>query len=126
MAASSSSERQARELAVLKGIFRQVQLHHEVIEFILEMGIATISDFYGLVKAETYEWNVEVILEHVISQKGNALQVSRIRAVWRAAKVLVLKSEKSKVSGTIDDLDEPLEEQLQGELYQSWEDFHHF
>ena len=124
--ASCSNEREARELAVLKGVFRQVQLHQDVVDFVLTMGTASVSDFYGLVKAECYETElVEVVLDNT-AQKGNALQVSRIRAAWRAAKVLILKTEKARLSGTIDDLDEPLEEQLQGELYQAWDDFHHF
>ena len=53
--ASCSSELETRELAALKGIFRQVQLHQDVVEFILTMGAASVSDFYGLVKAECYE-----------------------------------------------------------------------
>ena len=124
--ASCSSEREARELAVLKGVFRQVQLHPEVVEFILTRGIASVPDFYGLVKADCYEWNLEAVLVTVASQRSNALEVSRIKAAWRAAKVLVLESEKARMSGSTDDRDELSEEQLKGELYQAWDDFHHF
>ena len=130
MASCGSKEREARELAQLQGIFRQAQVHTDIQQYVLaenSLGAASVSDFFGLVKAHAYQDElVSMVVKGVDSQKDNPLQVSRIRAAWRAARLVVQKSEQTRLTGTSEDLEEPLEEQLQGELYQSWDDHHHF
>ena len=89
--------------------------------------MTSVADFFGMSKAESFEEElVKVVIKQVVSNKDNLLQVSRIRTAWRAARVQITKAEQRKTTGSSEDLEEPLDETLQEELYQSRDDRHHF
>ena len=125
---TGGADKEAREKALLVSVLKTAKLHDDISKYILEtLGVSSVSDFYGLVKESNYEDElVTLIVSKIETQKDNPLMYARIRAAWRAAKNLILKKEKGQVTGTSEDTEEPLDDTVSGELWQSWIDYYHF
>jgi hypothetical protein len=123
------TDRAAREKAALEGVFKSCNVAEAVRKYIIDtLGAASVSDFYGMVSEEKFEQElIELILDNVASAKDNPLQTSRIRAAWRAARTIVCKNESRKQQGAApEELEEILDDTIQGELWLTWEEFYHF
>ena len=117
----------ARELQQLINILNAAHVAQPVQDHLItNIKASSIFDFLGLVKADTHEDDLVTTLEKPTPLKGDLLQRSRIRAAWRAARVVLQKAEGRKVAGLSEDMDEPLDESTHTELTNSFQNHHHF
>ena len=120
------TDRAVRELNALESIFKSCNVSKEVKDYVItHLGAASVSDFFGMVTEEKYEQElVSIILDNIDSAKDNPLHTSRLRAAWRAARAVVCKTESRKQQGAApEELEEILDDTIQGELWLTWEEF---
>ena len=122
---ASSKEGQARQQLI--NILKAANVHEEIQAYLLDqVKAASLVDFVGLVKVETCEDDLVETLVAQTWKRDALLEHSRVRAAWRAARLVCTWTEERRASGVADELDEPLDEATHTELNANFQANHHF
>ena len=107
------------EVKALREVMNKAKIAAPLVAWLTETeGMESVTDFFHCFKKDTYEDEIDKMLQKTDDFKDQPVQTARCRAAWRATQMIVEAQEKPPVdeAPTQDDLDLPLSDTIKQEL----------